>query len=139
MARFYPFLRGVCPASQLLAIADNLLLGEIALAGKDTKIAVARFTEAVAAQDALPYTEPPFWYYPTRQSLGYALLKAGKAAEAQAVYEEDLERNPHNGWSTFGLLQSLEAQGRKAEAGMHREHFKPMCQFADITLAGSRM
>jgi tetratricopeptide (TPR) repeat protein len=130
---------GDYPASQLLAIADNLLLGEIALASKDTKTAVARFTEAVAAQDALPYTEPPFWYFPTRQSLGYALLKAGKAAEAEAVYEEDLKQNPHNGWSTFGLIQSLEAQGRKAEADMHREHFKPMWQFADITLAGSRM
>ncbi len=85
---------GDYPASQLLATADNLLRGEIALAGKVTKTAIVRFRAAVAAQDALPYTEPPFWYYPTRQSLGYALLKAGKAAEAQAVYEKDLEAEP---------------------------------------------
>jgi tetratricopeptide (TPR) repeat protein len=130
---------GDYPASKLLAIADNLLLGEIAMAGKDLKTAVARFSEAVAAQDALPYTEPPFWYYPTRQSLGLALLRAGKPAEAEAVYEKDLQQYPHNGWSTFGLIQALDAQGRKADADMHREHFKAIWQLADVDLTGSRL
>jgi len=127
------------PASQLLAIADNLLLGEIALASGDSTAAVAKFTAAVASQDALPYTEPPFWYYPTRQSLGAALLKAGKAAEAEAVYRKDLEVYPHNGWSTFGLIQALDAQKKTADADMQREHFKAMWQFADIELKGSRV
>ena len=127
------------PASQLLAIADNLLLGEIAQASGDTKTAVAKFTDAVAGQDALPYTEPPFWYYPTRQSLGAALLKAGKPAEAEAVYRKDLETYPHNGWSTFGLAQALEAQGKTEQANMEREHFKTMWQFADVELKGSRI
>ena len=94
---------------------------------------------AVAAQDALPYTEPPFWYYPTRQSLGFALMKAGKAKEAQAVYEADLKQYMHNGWSTFGLIQALDAQGKKADADMLREHFKAMWQFADIEMKGSRV
>jgi tetratricopeptide (TPR) repeat protein len=123
------------PASALLQIADDLLQGEIALAGNDTKAAVAKFTAAVAGQDLLPYTEPPFWYYPTRQSLGAALMKAGKPAEAQAVYEKDLQQYPHNGWSTSGLIDVLEAQGKKDEAAMHREHFTPMWQFADIAQA----
>ncbi|MDP3737345.1 MAG: hypothetical protein Q8R02_08140 [Hyphomonadaceae bacterium] len=127
------------PASQLLAIADNLLLGEIAQASGDTGTAVARFTDAVAGQDALPYTEPPFWYYPTRQSLGAALLKAKKAKQAEAVYRKDLETYPHNGWSTFGLIQALEAQGKTKEAAMQREHFTPMWQFADVELKGSRI
>ncbi len=127
------------PASQLLAIADNLLVGEIALASGDTAAAVTRFTQAVAGQDALPYTEPPFWYYPTRQSLGAALLRAGKPAEAEAVYRKDLEAYPHNGWSTFGLIQALEAQGRTEDANMQREHFKAMWQFADVELKGSRI
>ncbi|HEX5008037.1 MAG TPA: tetratricopeptide repeat protein [Hyphomonadaceae bacterium] len=127
------------PASQLLAIADNLLLGEIAQASGDMKAAVAKFTDAVAGQDALPYTEPPFWYYPTRQSLGAALLKAGKPAEAEAVYRKDLAAYPHNGWSTFGLAQALEAQGKTEEAAMEREHFKTMWQFADVELKGSRI
>jgi tetratricopeptide (TPR) repeat protein len=127
------------PASQLLAIADDLLQGEIAMAAGDTRTAIAKFTTAVAGQDALPYTEPPFWYYPTRQSLGSALLKAGKARDAQAVYEKDLEQYPHNGWSTYGLILALEAQGKTDEAAMHRDHFKAMWQFADIELKGSRV
>jgi hypothetical protein len=127
------------PASQLLAIADDLLLGEIAQASGDTKAAVAKFTSAVAGQDALPYTEPPFWYYPTRQSLGFALLRAGKAKEAEAVYRQDLEQYPHNGWSTFGLIQALDAQKKTADADMQREHFKAMWQFADVELKGSRI
>jgi len=127
------------PASQLLAIADNLLQGEIAMASKDSRTAIGKFTQAVADQDALPYTEPPFWYYPTRQSLGAALLKAGKAKDAQAVYETDLQQYPHNGWSTYGLILALEAQGKTEDAAKHREHFKPMWQFADFELASSRI
>ena len=127
------------PASQLLAIADDLLQGEIAMAAKDNKTAIAKYTAAVAGQDALPYTEPPFWYYPTRQSLGEALLLAGKAKEAQAVYEQDLKQYAHNGWSTYGLILALEAQGKADEAAMLREHFKAMWQFADVELKGSRI
>ena len=127
------------PASQLLQIADDLLLGEIAMAAKDNKTAIAKYTAAVAGQDALPYTEPPFWYYPTRQSLGEALLKAGKPKEAQAVYEQDLKQYAHNGWSTYGLILALEAQGKTDEAAMLREHFKAMWQFADVELKGSRI
>lgn len=127
------------PASALLQIADDLLQGEIDLASGNNKAAIARFEAAVAGQDLLPYTEPPFWYYPTRQTLGAALLADGKATEAQAVYEKDLEQYPHNGWSTFGLILALEAQGKSDEAAMHREHFTPMWQFADIELKTSRV
>jgi len=126
------------PASLLLQIADDLLQGEIALAGNNNTLAIAKFNAAVVGQDALPYTEPPFWYYPTRQSLGVALLKAGKAKEAQAVYEKDLQQYLHNGWSTFGLIAALEAQGKVDEAASHREHFKAMWQFADVELKASR-
>jgi tetratricopeptide (TPR) repeat protein len=127
------------PASQLLAIADNLLQGEIAMIEGDVRGAIPKYEAAVAGQDALPYTEPPFWYYPTRQSLGFALMKAGRAKDAQAVYEADLKQYPHNGWSTFGLIESLEAQGKADEAATHREHFKAMWQFADVELKASRM
>jgi tetratricopeptide (TPR) repeat protein len=127
------------PASVLLGIADELVLGEIAMAGKDLAAAVAHFERAVAAQDALPYTEPPFWYYPTRQSLGLALLRAGRAAEAEGVYRRDLEVYPHNGWSTYGLIQTLEAQGKTEEAREHRGHFEAMWSQADVELGASRI
>ncbi|HEY5569158.1 MAG TPA: hypothetical protein VIM81_18185 [Gammaproteobacteria bacterium] len=127
------------PASALLAIADELLLGEIALAAEELDTAIAHFTAAVAAQDMLPYMEPPFWYYPTRQSLGLALLRAGRAAEAEAIYRRDLEIYRHNGWSTYGLVQSLEMQGKTDEANMHREHFEAMWSLADVELSASRL
>ena len=78
--------------------------------------AVELFAEAVALQDALPYTEPPFWYYPTRQSLGLALLRAGRATAAEQVYRQDLEQYPHNGWSGNGLAQALAQQGQATAA-----------------------
>jgi tetratricopeptide (TPR) repeat protein len=127
------------PASQLLEIADALLTGEIALASEDLTAAVTQFERAVTLQDTLPYMEPPFWYYPTRQSLGIALLRAGRAADAERVYRRDLEQYPHNGWSTYGLIQSLEAQGKTAEAAEHRGHFAMMWSLADVELSASRL
>ncbi len=124
------------PASMLLAIADELAQGEIAMAERDFPRAIAHFETAVATQDELPYTEPPFWYYPTRHSLGKALLAAGDAAAAEDVYRRDLRLYPRNGWAMFGLLQSLEAQGKDA-AGVERM-FTDAWRQADVELTASR-
>ena len=125
------------PGSMLVGIAIELLQGEIAYRQGDYDIAVEHFEQAVATQDLLPYTEPPFWYYPTRQSLGAALLANGQLTEAEAVFRRDLELYPHNGWSMFGLAQSLEAQGKSNEADEVRHHFDAAWQFADIELSGA--
>jgi tetratricopeptide (TPR) repeat protein len=124
------------PATMLLEIADELVQGEIAMAEKDFTSAVAHFETAVAVQDKLPYTEPPFWYYPTRHTLGKALLAAGDAAAAETVYRRDLEIYPHNGWAMFGLVQSLKAQGKDASA--EETMFGHMWSLADVTLTASR-
>lgn len=126
------------PAVTLLQIADALLEGELAMAAGSVDAAVGHFERAVALQDGLPYMEPPFWYYPTRQSLGAALLAAGRAGEAEAVYRRDLEDYPHNGWSMFGLAESLAAQGRTDEAAEVREMFTHVWARADVELTGSR-
>ena len=127
------------PASSLLDIADHLVQGEIAYADNDLNSAIGHFEQAVAMQDALPYTEPPFWYYPTRQSLGAALLKAEKFAEAEAVYRQDLRDYPRNGWSLSGLAASLKGQGKQAEAEQVQAKLDTVWQFADVTLNGSRI
>jgi len=127
------------PATTLLKIADALLQGEIALAENATGAAIRHFQTAVQTQDSLPYMEPPFWYYPTRQSLGATLMRAKRYAEAEAVYRKDLEGYPHNGWSMFGLAQSLEAQGKTKDAAELREMFGHVWARADVTLNGSRM
>ena len=67
----------------------------------------APLEEAVRLEDQLPYTEPPAWWRPARHVLGAVLLDAGRPAEAEAVYREDLRRNPENGWALLGLSRSL--------------------------------
>ena len=131
------FMGNVYPARDLLEIAKALLIGEMAYRSGDAASAVLAFEEAVAMQDALPYTEPPFWYYPTRQSLGAALLASDRVAEAQAVFERDLEQYPMNGWSMFGLAEALRRQGDDAGAGKVAARFETVWQFADIELTSS--
>ncbi|MBV1905300.1 MAG: hypothetical protein KUG75_04425 [Pseudomonadales bacterium] len=126
------------PASRLLEIAENLLAGEISVARNELGQAIKQFGEAVKVQDELPYTEPPFWYYPTRQSLGVAYLLADKADLAEAVYRKDLEIYPRNGWSMFGLAQSLEAQGKMDEASEIQIKFDTVWANADVQLSSSR-
>ena len=125
------------PASQILKVADSLAKGEMAQAREDYIGAIAAFTEAVDAQAALPYTEPPFWYYPTRQSLGHALLKAEDFANAEVVYRADLAQYPRNGWSLFGLSLSLEGQGKTEEAAVTRKRFDNIWARADVILSSS--
>ena len=81
--------------------------------------------------------EPPAWFYPVRHNLGAALLAAGRAAEAEAVYREDLRQYPQNGWSLFGLAQSLQAQGRRTEAADVQRRFGEAWRHADVTITSS--
>ena len=127
------------PASILLNIADNLLLGEIAMAEKDYINAIGHYEKSVTLQDSLPYTEPPFWYYPTRQSLGQALLLTKRYADAEVVYREDLKHYPRNGWSMNGLVESLLQQGKTDDAQRVKSRFDKVWQFADISLTGSQL
>ncbi|KCZ92777.1 tetratricopeptide repeat protein [Hyphomonas johnsonii] len=127
------------PASTLLTIADELLQGEIASARNLPVTAITHFASAVEAQDSLPYTEPPFWYYPTRQSLGEAHIQAGQFEAAEAVYRADLVQYPRNGWSMSGLAKALDAQGKTLEADKVREQFAIVWRNSNVTLDGSRL
>ena len=124
------------PASMLLEIADSLALGEIAISNNDYQSAIQYFANAVSVQDALPYTEPPFWYYPTRLSLGKAYLLSDQADEAEVVFEENLKRYPRNGWALYGLIQALELQNK--DSSMVQEQFDIIWQNADVELTSSR-
>lgn len=122
----------------VLAIADHVLAGELASARGRNAEAVKHLKEAVRRQDALRYMEPPPWYYPVRHSLGAVLLAAGRAREAEAVYREDLRRNPENGWSLAGLAASLRAQRRAAAARGVDARFEKAWARADVRLTSSR-
>jgi tetratricopeptide (TPR) repeat protein len=122
----------------MLQLAANVLAGELAAASADTGTAARLLRAAVAEQDTHWFTEPPPWYFPVRQALGAVLLQAGRAREAEQVYRDDLQRNPNNGWSLFGLAQSLRAQGKAAEAAQADTSFKKAWANADVQLKASR-
>jgi hypothetical protein len=89
------------------------MVSEIA-AARMSDDAIPHWEKAVALQDALVYDEPPAWNYPVRESLGAALVRAGRAAEAEKVFREGLRRSPRNAWMIFGLIESMKAQ-KKSE------------------------
>lgn len=120
----------------ILAVAPEMLAGDLAARRKDFDRAIAHLDRGVRLEDALAYTEPTEYPYPVRQLLGSVLLQAGRAREAEVVYWEDLRRNPENGWSLYGVAQALAAQGKDASAIEAR--FKQAWKDADVTLPGSR-
>lgn len=124
-------------ARDVLGIAADVLAAELAMAKGDRTTALRRFEQGVAAEDALSYDEPPDWGLPVRHQLGAALLAAGKPAQAEEVYRADLKRHPHNGWALFGLAQSLEAQGKTAQATEARRDFEEAWKRADVRLTAS--
>jgi tetratricopeptide (TPR) repeat protein len=131
-------LAGNFKTKAMLGLAAEVLAGEIAARSGRTDLAVRHLRAAVAEQDGHWFTEPPPWYFPVRQALGAALLEGGRAAEAEAVYREDLRRNPENGWSLFGLAQSLRAQGKAVEAAEVEARFQKAWARADVVLTASR-
>src|SRR5258706_3182890 len=111
-------------AKDIMKIAENVLGAQIALAKKDSAAAASQLREAVAVQDTLKYGEPPDWFFPVRESLGGVLLMSGDAKGAEKVFREDLEKNPRNPRSLFGLHQSLKAQDRSYDAGFVEKQFR---------------
>jgi len=122
----------------VLEIAEQALQGEIALRKGEAEVAVTHFTAARNLEDGLRYEEPPFWYYPTRLSLGVALLAAGRPGDAEAAYEESLALYPENVWALAGLRNSLRAQGKQAEAEAVQARLDTAAASADVKLTASR-
>ncbi len=110
-------------ARSFLALSLASLDARVAEAKGERSRAIELWRKAVGLADRLNYGEPPEWYYPVRESLGGALLRSGRAAEAEKVFREELERNPRNPRSLFGLWRSLEAQKRAVDAGFVRQQF----------------
>jgi tetratricopeptide (TPR) repeat protein len=127
-------------SKDLLAVAFAVFEAKFSDAQGDTDSAIPAWRKAVEAEDRLAYDEPPAWYFPTRESLGGALLRDGRpemAAEAEKVFREDLKRNPGNGRSLFGLAESLVSQKRKSEAVKLFIEFNKAWARADIQVTVS--
>jgi tetratricopeptide (TPR) repeat protein len=117
--------------SQMLAIAGETLSAR--LAGSPAN-ALPHWQRAVELQDELIYDEPPAWYYPVRESLGAALLRAGKAAEAEAAFREGLRRSPRDGRMLFGLAAALKAQKKMEAAAWVDREYREAWKHADVVL-----
>ena len=110
--------------SAVFEVHKNLLLGALARSRGDHKDAVDNLTRAVAAEDALNYSEPPACYPPARPLLGRELMAGQQFAEAEKVFRADLEKNPRDGRALAGLRDSLTAQNRTYEAQQIDEQYK---------------
>ncbi|MCM2311067.1 MAG: hypothetical protein NDI84_06640 [Steroidobacteraceae bacterium] len=120
-------------------IAERTVAAELALAGNDPDTAIAALRAGVLIEDQIPYDEPPGWHAPVRQALGAVLLAAGRPTEAEAVYREELLRNPGNGWSLRGLADSLAAQQKGDEAQQAEQRFAAAWANADVKLSRSHL
>jgi tetratricopeptide (TPR) repeat protein len=127
------------PASHVLNLASHALNGEIEEAKGNLDAAAMHYNLAIQLQDSLNYTEPPDWSQSMRLYLGAVLLDAGRAVEAEEVYRKDLEWNRQNAWTTFGLSQALEAQGKTQEAIIVERQFQSFFRNADVEITRSRL
>ena len=111
-------------AKDIMKISEDVLGAKIAVARKDNVQAISLLTAAVAIQDTLKYGEPPDWFFPVRESLGGVLLINRDAPGAEKVFRADLDRNPRNPRSLFGLQQALKAQDRNYDASFVESEFR---------------
>jgi tetratricopeptide (TPR) repeat protein len=126
-------------AHEIISIAAFILEAEIAQFKKQYDLSAALLRKAIAIEDGLMYQEPPDWFFSTRHSLGHVLVQAGRFAEAEQVYLEDLVTYPENGWALIGLYNSLKGQGKVADAGLARKRFDKAWQWADTKINSSRV
>jgi predicted Zn-dependent protease len=112
-------------------------MAESAASRKDWVWATSWLQKAVELQDSLRYNEPEDWYLPMRHLLGAVLLEAGRPADAEKVYREDLAKHPRNGWALYGLAKSLRVQGKNDPAEVAEEQFAMAWMHADVKIAAS--
>ena len=113
---FAPFEGWKIPAKDVTLIAAHVLRARMAQAKGDLDGALKELEPAAALQDKLPYMEPPYWYYPVRQTIGAVLALKGEHERAREAFGESLVRTPNNGWALYGLAQSYARQGKQREA-----------------------
>ncbi|MEO1016943.1 MAG: hypothetical protein AAFY56_04540 [Pseudomonadota bacterium] len=118
---FTSLVEGFVPAPELLVVAELVVDGQIARVEGRYDDAIEAFEAAAAIQDNIPYMEPPYWYYPVRQSLAAAQLEAGDAEAAADTFRRSLVDTPNNGWALWGLMQAQKAMGDKAGAKVTSE------------------
>ncbi len=122
------------PAIEGAAVAENLLIGSIALKEGKTRDAIVSFEEAAVTEESMVYTEPRDWMLNPKHYLGHAYLEAGQPGKAMEIFEKDLLNNNENGWALLGLSQALQKQGKRADAAKIRTRFDKAFSGADTRI-----
>ena len=120
--------------SDILDVAEHLMRGEILYRSGKVDEGIAALREAVVREDKLRYDEPPDWIQPVRHALGAALLQAGRFAEAETVFREDLAKLPDNGWGLYGLHRAQQMQKKAAESAATEKQFDAVWRRADLKI-----
>lgn len=120
--------------ADLLDVAESFMRGEVLFRSGKTDEGLAALKEAAAREDRLRYDEPPDWIIPVRHAWGAALLQAGRFAEAEAVFREDLAKLPENGWGLYGLSRALALQKKADEAAAVESRFDAVWRRADLKI-----
>ncbi|MBA3964120.1 MAG: hypothetical protein H0X40_19790, partial [Chthoniobacterales bacterium] len=129
---------GTNNVADLLAVAWHMSEGEIRIREGQFDAGIMELRRAIELEDALHYDEPPGWLIPVRHSLGATLMRRGRYAEAEQLYREDLARSPANGWSLYGLAESLSAQNKNAaETKVTKAKFQTIWANADTWIISS--
>jgi tetratricopeptide (TPR) repeat protein len=122
-ADFKPYDAWGVPAKAIVQTARLVATGRIADAAGDLDGAAKAYEDAIAIEDSLSYTEPPYWYYPVRQSLGSVRLRQNRLDEAERAFRDSLARVRNNGWAIAGLAEVYKKKGdRNGEAAAKRSY-----------------
>lgn len=126
--------------SNNLQIARLVLKANIAAHKQQWEKAITYWHRALMKERAIE--EPPMWYFPIAQGLGFTFLKANKPEQAIDTFTADLKKHPNNGWSLFGLAEGYKALGNNAQYQKTMATFKkawgetavrlPIAQGSDI-------
>jgi tetratricopeptide (TPR) repeat protein len=125
-------------AKSLLGITAGILRAELLRHDGKPDDAIPVLERAVEIEDALRYDEPEPLPFAARHWLGALYLELKRPADAERVYRAELEDHPRNGWSLYGLEQSLRAQNKAAEADRARQEFLTAWGRSDTLLRSSR-
>lgn len=128
---------GINTTADLVQIATRVLSAGIAYKQGQLAQSVTLLKEAVAIEDNLNYNEPPDWFFSVRHHLGAVLLKAGKYAEAEKVYKQDLQTWRKNGWALIGLYNALASMNKNKEAQKVKPAFEESWKYADVKINSS--
>jgi tetratricopeptide (TPR) repeat protein len=122
-ADFKPFTDLAVPGKEIVQTARLVASARLADSQGDLAGAAKAYEEAIAVEDALAYMEPPYWYYPIRQSLGSVYLRQGKLDAAEKALRDSLGRVRSNGWALAGLAEVYKRKGdAKAEASARQAY-----------------